>query len=64
MPKRITIKIRVITCSDSLFWYANHIGKVFTTINETAEDYLVREPSGYTNIILKKDCEEVSNDGE
>lgn len=59
---KIITKVKVKGYSDSLFWYANHVGEVFVTINETAEDYLVRASDGYSNIILKKDCEEVKDD--
>lgn len=61
--KRVT-QIRITGCSSSLMWYSDQIGKVFTTINETDEDYLVKAKDGYSNIILKQDCEEVTNDAE
>lgn len=49
--------IRIVNCSDALFWYAEYIGRVFNVICEDSYEYIVRTPEGTTNVVRKKDCE-------
>ena len=51
------MKIKIIKCSDSLMWYNNQIGQVFTPYREYPESYLVRATDSYSNIIYKTDVE-------
>jgi hypothetical protein len=53
------MKILIIDCSDSLYWYRNHIDQEFDVIKEFEESYKVRTPNGYTNFIQKEDAIEV-----
>lgn len=57
MPKRI----KIIDCSDPMFWYAEYLGtdKEFAVIKEERDRYWTREDAGYLNFVLKKDAEEV-----
>lgn len=51
------MKALLIThCSDSHMWYADHLGKIVPLINTYADEYLSREPAGYTNIVRKQDA--------
>lgn len=50
-------QIKIYRCSDSLRWYAKHVGKVFTLIRNYRDGYLVQDPDGYTNIVLHQDAE-------
>lgn len=50
------MKVKIKKCSDSLFWYNNLIGEVFTVINEYKECYIVQASDGFSNIIMKSDC--------
>lgn len=54
--------IRIIKCSDSMLWYAKLIGKTVEFIREIDEGYLSREPSGYINIVRKKDAELINEE--
>lgn len=51
------MKIKIIKVSDSLLWYNNKIGQVFTPYREYPESYLVRATDGYSNIVYKTDSE-------
>ena len=51
------IRVKIISCSDALFWYNQHIGEIFDVIKTEEDIYWVREPSGYKNFILRKDAE-------
>ncbi len=53
------MKVRIIRCSDSLFWYNSHIGEVFRVRKICPDRYMVREDDdcGYINFILYQDCE-------
>lgn len=55
-------KIKVIKSSDALFWYNNYIGWEFIAYREYADEYLVRDRAGYSNIIKKIDCEIVEKE--
>jgi hypothetical protein len=49
------------SCSNSVMWYHNHIGKVVPLLKvyEKTNEYLSREPEGYSNIVLMNDAEVV-----
>lgn len=51
----------ITSCSDSLMWYADHIGKIVPLLNRqhTTTEYFSREPAGYTNIVRRVDAQEV-----
>ena len=51
------MQIKIIKVSDSLLWYNNHLGQVFTPYREYNDSYLVRCPDGLSNIVYKCDCE-------
>lgn len=51
------IKVKIISCSDALFWYNQYIDEIFDVIKTEEDIYWVREPSGYKNFILRKDAE-------
>ena len=48
--------IKIEFCSDQLFWYNSHVGEFFEVLKTEEDVYWVREPSGYKNIVLKKDA--------
>ena len=54
--------IKIIKCSDVLFWYNSYIGSTFEAYREYKDQYLARAPDGYSNIIKKIDCEVVQNE--
>lgn len=47
--------VRVLRSSDPQFWYAKYIGEEFGVIRRWKDEYVVREPEGYLNIIKIKD---------
>lgn len=49
--------IKIIKCSDPLMWYNSHIGGEFDAYRLSGDEYLVRAPDGYSNIIKVSDCE-------
>ncbi len=49
--------ILVTGCSDPHMWYAGLVGQTVEYVREYPQEYLSREPAGYTNIILKSDSE-------
>lgn len=55
------MKIKVTKASDSLYWYAKFLEEEFVVQKITTEGtskYLwVKEPMGYLNFVLEKDCE-------
>lgn len=56
--------VKVVSCSDSSFWYADHIGEVFPVLNTFSDEVLVRTPSGYSNIIRNSDFIEIRYNSE
>lgn len=56
------MRIVITDCSDSLYWYNSHVGEEFEVINKGWGDYLVRTPSGYTNIVKENDCMEIDDE--
>lgn len=49
--------ILITGCSDPDLWYAGLVGCTQVYLREYPQEYLSREPAGYTNIILKTDSE-------
>lgn len=49
--------IRIVKCSDSMMWYKDYVGKIVPLLREDDVEYLSREPTGYSNIVRKGDCE-------
>jgi len=60
------MKIKITNCSDSLFWYNDHIGEVFLVIRASPDVFWCRERNEYEclNIVLRKDCEVLNKEGE
>ena len=50
--------ITIMGCRDPLMWYADHIGEAFEVIRFDQENYWVREPAGYLNIVKREDATE------
>ena len=57
-------KVKIVKCSDHKMWYADQLGNIYDVRNEGERDFLVRAKDGYWNIVLKEDCEEVTNDAK
>lgn len=49
-------KLLITDCSDSLMWYAKHVGDTVDLVREYDDCYMSREHDGYANIVLKKDA--------
>lgn len=56
--------IKIVNCSDSRMWYKNLIGQFAVYLGEYEDEYLSKEPAGYTNIIFKNDAELIETDKE
>lgn len=55
------MKVKIVRCCDNLMWYREHIGEVFEIFRvegnpDLPSRYWTREPSGYSNFILPRDC--------
>lgn len=53
------IALRIDSCSDSMLWYNDLVGKIVPLHRYLPDDenaYCSIEPSGYTNIVFKKDA--------
>lgn len=55
-------KILIKQCNDPLMWYANKVGQEVVYLKEYGREYISREDSGLTNMILKEDAEIVEYD--
>lgn len=55
------MQIKILHCSDSMFWYNKHIGETFKVRRIESDRFWVREQDdyGYLNFVLTKDCEVV-----
>ena len=51
------MKIKITSCSDSLFWYNSCIGEEFIICKIEYDRYWTREKDGYLNFVLTKDCQ-------
>lgn len=51
--------VKILKCSDWMYWYNNEIGNTFSFNQENLDCYWVRDKDGYRNTILKSDCEQI-----
>lgn len=51
--------LKIHRCSDSHMWYRNHIGTIVPLVRVTRNEFISREPAGYTNIVEKQDADVV-----
>jgi len=53
------MKIKITNCSDSMFWYRDHINEIFLVHRIAPDAFWCREKNEYEclNFVLKKDCE-------
>lgn len=58
--KNQSIEIKKASKND--YWYSKYIGGIYPVVQEDAECYIVRTPSGYSNMVLKSDSEVVENE--
>ena len=60
------MKIRIIQCSDSRYWYRPLIGQELIFYKEDAKRYWCKEPNswGALNFVLKEDAERLEEYGE
>lgn len=56
------MKIKILLCSDSIFWYNKYTGEIFDIVRESSDRYWVRERDQYgcLNFVMKTDCEEIN----
>lgn len=59
MKTEDTKQIKIIACSNSIYWYNKHIGETFDVQSENQQQYWVREKDAYSclNFVLKSDSE-------
>lgn len=52
------MKVEIVKCSNSMYWYSKYIGQVFPVSRVTPTLYWTREPNMYQalNFIIKDDC--------
>lgn len=58
------MQIEIKKCSDSLMWYAGHIGKRVTLVRNYQDGFLVVALDGYLNMVLHDDAEIVEESHE
>lgn len=51
--------VYVAGCSDPMMWYSDKIGVTVPIITEDSNEWVVRCPDGYSNIVLKQDGVEI-----
>lgn len=51
--------VYIAGCSDPMMWYSNKIGTTVPIITEASNEWVVRCPDGYSNIVLKQDGVEI-----
>ena len=56
--------LHILKCSDPLFWYKDYVGIVVPLVRVCYNEYISREPSGYTNIVRLEDAEIIEVDYE
>lgn len=54
------LRIKIVSCSDSMFWYKEYVGEEFGVIGEDPTEFVVKTPSGYLNIVRKIDAEVIN----
>lgn len=60
------MKVRIVSCKDSLFWYSKKIGEIIEIERETIDWYWAREGGSFNclNIVDKNDVKLLSCDVE
>jgi len=53
-------KLKIIKCSDTLYWYKDLVGQLVPLLREYEDCYMSREPDGFANIVRKEDAEVVN----
>lgn len=48
--------LRILRCSDPMYWYRNLVGQCVVYVKEDAMHFWSREPAGYINTISKCDA--------
>jgi len=48
--------LKIIDCRDCLMWYRNHVGHIVPYLREYTDEYMSREPAGYSNIVKTHDA--------
>ncbi len=54
---RQRMMLKIIKCSDPLFWYCKLVGQILPLVREYDDCYMSREPDGFANIVRKEDAE-------
>lgn len=49
--------LKIKRCSDPMFWYQDLVGAIAPLLGESADEFISREPAGYSNIVRKTDCD-------
>ena len=49
-------RILIVMCTDPMMWYANYVGHEFALLSEDIDIFWSREPTGFKNIVRKKDA--------
>jgi hypothetical protein len=58
IPSKTPVGIRLIKCSNSLYWYSSYpIGTILPFVRVESDCYISREPAGYINIVNLQDGE-------
>lgn len=57
--RQTIFEVKVTGCSNPSYWYNDNIGEVFQAYQQGVNDVWVVASDGYTNFILKQDCEPV-----
>lgn len=62
MNQQTSKKIKIVSCSNSMFWYNKHTSEIFDVVKETSTEYWVRELGAWRclNFVLKQDAKEIS----
>jgi hypothetical protein len=56
------MEVLITKCSDSSYWYRQHLGETFKVIKEGSGYYWVRDHDGFRNMIEKKDAIPLSDE--
>lgn len=56
------MKVKIVKCSDWMYWYHNQIHEVYTVYKVYDDGYIVRADDGFLNVIRPQDCEIVVED--
>jgi len=57
------MKVLLITgCKDKSMWYSDYVGRYVPFLEEEQIEYKSLEPAGYTNFVLREDCQVVETE--